>query len=78
MQHYRENEKKQLKMIVSHSGFYFSKISQGLTLCESLHFVLYEWSSYFVLILECVNFIKLLKFKMAIFKLFAPKSLSGN
>ena len=36
-----------------------------LSLCESLHFVLFARSSYFALILSCVNIIKLLKFKIA-------------
>ena len=33
-----------------------------LSLCESLHFVLYAWFSYFALILSGVNITKLLKF----------------
>ena len=36
----------------------------GLSLCESLHFVLYAWSSYLALILSRVNITKSLKFKM--------------
>ena len=71
MQHFRDNEKKQLKMTVSRLfGFYFCKIYHGLSLCESLHFVLYAWSSYFALILNCVNVTKLLKFKKAARQLF--------
>ena len=34
-------------------------------LCETLHFVLYAWSSYFALFLNCLNIAKLLKFKRA-------------
>ena len=67
MQHFRDNEKKkQLEMTVSRPfWFYFCKIYHELSLCESLNFVLYAWSSYFALILSCVNITKLLKFKMA-------------
>ena len=43
----------------------FLQNSHGLYLYESLHFVLYAWSSYFALILGGVNITKLLKFKMA-------------
>ena len=46
-------------------GFSSAKFSHVLSLCESLNFVLYVWSSYFALILSCVNITKLLKFKMA-------------
>ena len=30
-----------------HFGFYNCEICHGLSLCETLHFVLYSWSSYF-------------------------------
>ena len=35
-----------------------------MVLCESLHFVLYAWCSYFRLFLSYVNITELLKFKM--------------
>ena len=38
--------------------------SHGLSSSESLQFVLYAWSSYFALILKCLNITKLLKLKM--------------
>ena len=74
MQHFRDHEKKQLN--VTTFGFYFCKIYHGLSLCESLYFVLYAWSSYFALILSCVNIKKLLKMaaRPTFIKLFAPKS----
>ena len=51
MQHFRDNEKKQLKMTVSRPFWIlFLQNYQGLSLCESLHFVLYAWSSYFALL----------------------------
>ena len=66
MQHLRDNEEKQWKMTVTRPFlFYFCKLYHGLYLCESLHFVLYAWSSYFALISSCVNITKLLEFKMA-------------
>ena len=36
-----------------------------VVLCESLHFVLYAWCSYFALFLSYINITKLLKFIMA-------------
>ena len=30
-----------------HFGFYKCEICHGLSVCETLHFVLYSWSSYF-------------------------------
>ena len=45
--------------------FYVCEIVHGLSLCESLHFVLYTLSSYFALFFSCVKIEKLLKFKMA-------------
>ena len=65
MQNSSHNEKKQFKMPVGHFGFYFCEICHGLSLCESLHFVLYAWSSYLALLLSYVNITKLLKFKIA-------------
>ena len=65
MHYFWDNEKKQLKWpSVGHFGFYFCTIYHGLSLCEALHVVLYAWSSYFALILSCLNIKKLLKFKM--------------
>ena len=37
-------------------------INDGYLLFETLHFVLYSWSSYFALFLSYVNITKLLKF----------------
>ena len=50
---------------VGNFGFYFCKIFHGLSLCESLHLILYAWFSYFALFLSYVDITKLLKFKMA-------------
>ena len=48
MQDFQDNEKKKLKWLTSgHFGFYWCKICHGLSLSETLHFVLYSWSSYF-------------------------------
>ena len=44
--------------------FYIREICHGLPLCESLHFVLYSWCSYFALFMSYLNIIKLLKLKM--------------
>ena len=61
MQDFRDDEKKLFKMTVSRQilDFYFSEICHGLFLCESLHFVLYAWSSCFALFLSCKNIEKL-------------------
>ena len=53
----------------------------GLSLCESLHFVLYAWSSYFALILSRLNITKLIKFKIAAghpFKIVCSPKLIGS
>ena len=64
MQHFRDKKKKQLKLTVSRPFWiFFCEIYHELSLCESLHFVLYAWSSYFALILCCVNITKLLNSK---------------
>ena len=69
MQDFRNNEKKILKWPNGvHFGFYNCDICHGLSLCETLHFVLYLWSSYFAFFK--VNITKLLKFKMATKRLF--------
>ena len=40
--------RKKMKWLTGgHFGFYNCKICHGLSLCETLHFVLYSWSSYF-------------------------------
>ena len=51
MKDFRDNEKKTIKND-HHFGFYFCEICHGLSLCVSLHFVLYAWSSYFALFLS--------------------------
>ena len=56
MQDFRDN----LKL-----GLYNCKICHGLSLCETLHSVLYSWSSYFAFFFSKLNITKLLKFKMA-------------
>ena len=61
MQHFRDNETKQLKMTGSRP--FRILFLQNLSWVE--HFVLYAWSSYFALILSCVDITKILKFKMA-------------
>ena len=41
MQDFRDNEKKRLKWSpVGHVGFYYCKICHGLSLCETLRFIL--------------------------------------
>ena len=68
MQHFRDNENKQLKMSQSAIlDFISAKFIMGYP-CLShyiLFYVLYAWSSYSALLLSCVNITKLLKFKMA-------------
>ena len=64
MQQFQDNEKKTIKMTVSRP-FWILFLQNGLSLCESLHFVLYARSTYFAKILSCVNITKLLKFTMA-------------
>ena len=66
MQHFRDNEKKTIENDRQSAilGFISAKFSYVIYLCESLHFVQYAWSSYFALILRCLNITKLLKFKM--------------
>ena len=63
MQDFRDNEKK--GPTGGHFGFYNCEICHGLSLCETSHFVLYSWSSYFAFLLSLVNITRLLKFKMA-------------
>ena len=64
MQDFKNNEKKKVKWVTgSHVGFYKCEICHGLSLCETLHFVLYLWSSYFAFFE--VNITKLIKFIMA-------------
>ena len=45
--------------------FYVCEICHELSLCKTLHFVLYSWSSYFAFFFSYVYILKLLKFKMA-------------
>ena len=46
MQHFRDDEKKKSKWPTGcHFGFYNCEICHGLSLCETLHFVLYSWSA---------------------------------
>ena len=62
MQDFRDNEKKRFKWPpVGHLRFYFCELCHGLSLCETLHFVLYSRSSYFALPLSYVNITKLLE-----------------
>ena len=52
MQNFRDNEKKQLKMTVSRPFWIlFLQIYNGLSLCESLHIVLYA-----AILLFCFDF----------------------
>ena len=62
MQDSRDNEKKTIK---NDRQLAILKICHGLSLCESSHFVLYAWSSFFALFLSYVNITTFLKFKMA-------------
>ena len=65
MQDFRGNEKKTIKNDRQLAILDFiSKIRHWLSLCESSHFVLYAWSSFFALFLSYLNIIKLLTFKM--------------
>ena len=68
MQHFRNQEKKQLKLTVSRPFwiFLFLQNLSWVILVRVLHFVLYAWCSYFAMILSCANITKLLKFKMAV------------
>ena len=43
---------------VGQFGFYFCKICQGLSLCDTLHLVLYSWSTYLALYSIYVNITK--------------------
>ena len=71
MQDFREDEKKTIKMTASRPFWIlFLRNFHGLSLCESLHFVLYARSNYFALFLSSVNIAKLIKFKMAARPLF--------
>ena len=68
MQDFRENVKKTIKndrqlAILDFISAKFVISGHGLTLCESSHFVLYAWSSFFALFLSYVNLTKFLKFK---------------
>ena len=48
MQDFRDKEKKKIKWPTGGLfGFYNCEICHGLSLCETLHFPLYSWSSYF-------------------------------
>ena len=48
MQDFRDNENFFFKWLTgSHFGFYNCEICHRLSLCETLHFVSYSWSSYF-------------------------------
>ena len=52
MQDYRDDDILFFKWPTgSHLGFYFV-ICHGLSLCETLHFVLYSWSIHFAFFLE--------------------------
>ena len=65
MQDFQDKEKKPLRMnACRHFKFYFCTIFHGLSLCDTLHFVLHSWSSYYVLSLSYINITKLPKFKM--------------
>ena len=46
MQDFRDNEKKNGRLAAIFD-FYNCEICHGLSLCETLHFVLYSWSGYF-------------------------------
>ena len=72
MQDFRDNEKKNGRL-VTFLDFMSAKFGMAYP-CNTLHFVLYAWCSYFPLFLSYVNITKLLKFKMAFLKSFAPKS----
>ena len=63
MQDFRENDKKTIKNDDQSAilNFISAKFVM-VVLCESLHFVLYAWCSYFALFLSYVNITKLLKF----------------
>ena len=60
MQDFRDSEKKTIKM--TDRQLAILEICHGLSLCESSHFVLYGWSSFFALFLSYVNITKFLKF----------------
>ena len=62
MQDVRDNEKKTIK---NDRQLAILEICHGLSLCETSHFVLCAWSSFFALFLSYVNITKFLKFKMA-------------
>ena len=79
MQDFWENEKKTVKNDRQSTILNFISAKCFIVvLCESLHFVLYAWCSYFALFLSYVNITQLLKLKMAakrpFLKSFAPKS----
>ena len=63
MQDFRDNEKKNGRLAAI-LDFISAKFYMGYP-CETLHFVLNAWSSYFAIFLCYVNIIKILKFKMA-------------
>ena len=64
MQHFRDNEKKQIKMTVSRP-FFILFLQNYITLSPYILFSMHAWSSYFALILSSVNITKFLKFKIA-------------
>ena len=45
MQDFRDNQTKW--QTSGHFGFYLCEFCHGLSLCETLHFVIYSWSSFF-------------------------------
>ena len=62
IQNFRDNENKKLKRPTGgHFGFYNCEICHGLSLCETLHLVLYSWSSYLTFFLSWSKYHKMIK-----------------
>ena len=62
MQDFRDNKKKKIIWPTGgHFVFYNCEVCHGLSLCETIHFVLYSWPSYFAFFLSLSKYHKIIK-----------------